>query len=88
MYHDLCVHSSVSGHPGGLHVLAIVKSAAMSTGVHASFEIMALWPPRGLECGKKGGGFRMWGTHVYLWLIQVDVWQKPLQYCKTIILQS
>jgi len=22
----------------------------------------------------------MEGTHVYLWLIHVDVWQKPLQY--------
>ena len=27
------------------------------------------------------------GTHVYLWLIHVDVWQKPPQYCKVIILQ-
>ena len=23
----------------------------------------------------------------YLWLIHIDVWQKPTQYCKTIILQ-
>ena len=29
-----------------------------------------------------GEGFRMGGTHVYLWLIHVDVWQKPSQYCK------
>ena len=27
------------------------------------------------------------GIYVYLWLIHVDVWQKPIQYCKTIILQ-
>ena len=27
------------------------------------------------------------GTHVYLWLIHDDVWQKPKQYCKAIILQ-
>ena len=26
-------------------------------------------------------------TYVYLWLIHVDVWQKPTQYCKEIILQ-
>ena len=25
--------------------------------------------------------------HVYLWLIHIDVWQKPSQYCKVIILQ-
>ena len=33
-----------------------------------------------------GGGIRM-GTHVYPWLIHVNVWQKPLQYCKVISLQ-
>ena len=27
------------------------------------------------------------GTSVCLWLIHVDVWQKPTQYCKAIILQ-
>ena len=26
-------------------------------------------------------GFRMEGTHVYLWLIHTDVWQKPSEYC-------
>ena len=25
--------------------------------------------------------------HVYLWLIHVDVWQKPIQYCEVICLQ-
>ena len=24
---------------------------------------------------------------MYLWLVHVDVWQKPTQYCKAIILQ-
>ena len=27
------------------------------------------------------------GAHVHPWLIHVDVWQKPQQYCKVIILQ-
>ena len=34
-----------------------------------------------------GGGFKGEGTYVYLWLILDDVWQKPSQYCKVIILQ-
>ena len=34
-----------------------------------------------------GGRFRREGTHVYSWLIHTDVWQKPIQYCKAIILQ-
>ena len=34
-----------------------------------------------------GGGGSGWGTHVNSWLIHVNVWQKPLQYCKVISLQ-
>ena len=28
-----------------------------------------------------------WGTLVNPWLIHVNIWQKPLQYCKVISLQ-
>ena len=34
-----------------------------------------------------GGKFKREDTYVYLWLIHVDVWQKPTKYCKAIILQ-
>ena len=38
-----------------------------------------------------GGGRRErglgWGTHINPWLIHVNVWQKPLQYCKVVSLQ-
>jgi len=37
----------------------------------------------GWEAGRR---FRRKGTYVYLWLIHVDVWQKPIKYCKAIIL--
>ena len=33
------------------------------------------------------GRLKVEGTYIYLWLIHVDVWQKPTQYCKAIILQ-
>ena len=33
------------------------------------------------------GGGSGWGTHVNPWLIHVNVWQKPLQYCNIISLQ-
>ena len=34
-----------------------------------------------------GGRFKMEETYVCRWLTHVDVWQKPTQYCKAIILQ-
>ena len=47
----------------------------------------ALGRPRGMGWRgrwERGSG---WGTHVNPWLIHVNVWQKPLQYCKVISLQ-
>ena len=34
-----------------------------------------------------GGRLRREEARLYLWLLHVDVWQKPIQYCKAIILQ-
>ena len=37
--------------------------------------------------GGRWEGGSGWETHVNPWLIHVNVWQKPLQYCKVISLQ-
>ena len=47
----------------------------------------ALGRPRGMRWGERQKGGLGWGTHVNPWLIHVNVWQKPLQYCKVISLQ-
>ena len=34
-----------------------------------------------------GGRFKREEPYICLWLIHVDIWQKPIQCCKAIILQ-
>ena len=40
MYHIFLIHSSIDGHLGYFHVLAIVNIAAMNIGVHVPFRMM------------------------------------------------
>ena len=40
MYHIFFTHSSVNGHLGCFHVLVIVNSATMNTGVYMPFSVM------------------------------------------------
>ena len=47
----------------------------------------ALGRPKGMGWGGRWEGGSGRRTHVSPWLIHVNVWQKPLQYCKVISLQ-
>ena len=40
MYHNFFICSSVDGHLGGFHVLAIVNSASVNNGIRVSFSIL------------------------------------------------
>ena len=40
MYHRFLIHSSVNGHLGSFHVVAIANSAAMNIGVHVSLSLL------------------------------------------------
>ena len=42
----------------------------------------ALGWPWGIGWGGRWEGVSGWGTHVHPWLIHINVWQKPLQYCE------
>ena len=40
VYHNFFIHSPVDAHPGCFHVLAIVNSAAVNSGIHVSLSIL------------------------------------------------
>ena len=57
MYHNFLINSSANGHLGCFQVLAIVSSAAMNTGVHASLSVLVssmYMPSSGISgsCGR------------------------------------
>ena len=56
MYHNFFIHSSVLGDLGGFHILAIVNSVAMNSGIHESFSILVSsgYMPRGGIAGSYG----------------------------------
>ena len=57
MYHNFCIHSSVNGHLGCFHVLAIVNSPVMNNGIHVSFSVLVSsgYMPRNVIAVSYGG---------------------------------
>ena len=56
MDHNFFIHSSVGGHLGCFHVLAIVNSASMNNGIHVSFSVLVSsgYMPRSGIAGSNG----------------------------------
>ena len=56
MYHSFLIHSSADGHLGCFHVLAIINSAVLNTGVHVSLSdlISSVCMPRSGISGSYG----------------------------------
>ena len=57
IYHNFFIHSSVDGHLGCFHVLAIVNSAVMNNGIYVSLSILVSsgYMPRNEIAGSYGG---------------------------------
>ena len=57
IHHNFFIHSSVDGHLDCFHVLALVNSAAMNTGIHVFLLILVSsgYMPRSGIAGSHGG---------------------------------
>ena len=63
IYHSFFIHSSVDGHLGCFHVLAVVNSAATNNGIHVSLSILVSsgYMPRSGIAGSYGLFFFLMG---------------------------
>ena len=75
MYHNIFIHSSLNGHLGCFHVLAIVNSAAKNNGIYVSFSILVSsgYMPRSGITGSYDGFIHSFLRNLHIVLMVVSI---------------
>ena len=82
-YHTIALISNASKL-----MLKILQARLQQYMSHELPDVQAVFRKgRGMGWGRRWEEGSEWGTHVNPWLIHVNVWQNPLEYCKVISIQ-
>lgn len=76
----------IEGGAGGVYTAALKQATCGGLLQDSGLTPSSVTTLRGQMGWEAGGRFKMGGTHVYLWLTRVDVWQRPAQYCRAVVL--